>query len=214
VKAGPLLLPAFLSTGATELAGFRFPRNPRFPWHFQELATPYAPAEPPKLSYLPRALPYSVTPAIFGNSTTHQLSGRHSLNVMTTNASPALFSADGSGTGNAAAIHAATGQPVTPDDPSTNGEYLELFGTGFGPSHESGGFEVTSVTPLLRVADVPASVTFSGVPQDGVGLYQVNFIVPDLPPGTFEITLSMGSYNQQPGDPADSVVERRILRNN
>ena len=120
--------------------------------------------------------------------------GQHSLNVMATNASPALFSADSSGTGIAAAVHAATGQPVTPDDPATGGEYIELFGTGFGATHESGGFEITSLVPVLRVADVQASVTFCGVPQGGVGLYQVNFIVPDLPPGTHEMDLSMGSH--------------------
>ena len=113
---------------------------------------------------------------------------------MTTDASPALFSADSSGTGNAAAIHADSGQPVTPNDPATAGEYIELFGTGFGATLESGGFEVTSLTPLLRVGEVSATVTFSGVPRGGVGLYQMNFIVPDLPPGTFEIALSMGSY--------------------
>ncbi|HEY3839465.1 MAG TPA: IPT/TIG domain-containing protein [Bryobacteraceae bacterium] len=122
--------------------------------------------------------------------------GQHSLNVMTTDASPALFSADSSGTGLAAAIHAATGQPVTPDDPAVPGEYIELYGTGFGSTYESGGYQVTTLSPILNVGGVTATVTFCGIPVGGVELYQVNFIVPDgLAQGSaVPLSLSLGSH--------------------
>jgi uncharacterized protein (TIGR03437 family) len=121
--------------------------------------------------------------------------GQHTLNVMTTNASPAIFSADSSGTGLAAAIHAATGQPVTTGNPATAGEYVEIYGTGFGSTYESGGLTLTSLTPSFTIGDNVATVTFCGMPQGSVGLYQINFIVPSgLPSGTNPLAIAMGNY--------------------
>jgi uncharacterized protein (TIGR03437 family) len=122
--------------------------------------------------------------------------GQHSLNVMTTNASPAIFSADSSGTGIAAAIHAATGQPVTTSNPATAGEYIEIYGTGFGSTYQSGGIAVTTLTPALSIGTTTASVTFCGMPQGSVGLYQINFVVPGGLPSATSVPLSiaMGNY--------------------
>jgi len=96
----------------------------------------------------------------------------------------------------AAAIHAATGEPVTLSDPARAGEYIEIYGTGFGGTVPSGGFDVTTLSPRLTVGGMSATVTFSGIPQGGVGLYQVNFIVPGgLPPGSQQsLVVGMGNY--------------------
>jgi uncharacterized protein (TIGR03437 family) len=128
--------------------------------------------------------------------------GQHTLNVMTTDASPALFSADSSGTGPAAAVHALTGQPVAAANPASPGEYIEIYGTGFGATTPSNGYAVTNLTPQLSVGGVPTTVSFCGIPQGGVGLYQINFIVPTgLPSGaSAPISLLLGSY------PANTVT--------
>jgi uncharacterized protein (TIGR03437 family) len=59
----------------------------------------------------------------------------------------------------------------------------------------SGGFAVTSLTPKLTVGGATATVTFSGIPVDAVGLYQINFIVPaGLASGNGSMVLSLGNY--------------------
>ena len=121
--------------------------------------------------------------------------GQHSLNVMTTIASPAIFSADSSGTGLAAAVHASTGQYVTSGNPAAPGEYIEIYGTGFGSTYPSGGLEVTTLPPTLYMGNTTATVTFSGMPPGGIGLYQINFIVPDgLPSGNVALAIAVGNY--------------------
>ena len=121
--------------------------------------------------------------------------GQYSINVMTTDASPAIFSADSSGTGTAAAIHASTGQPVTASNPAMAGEYIELYGTGFGSTHESGGYAVTTLSPTLQIGGAAATVTFCGVPAGGVGLYQINFVVPDgLTAGPLPLSIVLGKH--------------------
>jgi uncharacterized protein (TIGR03437 family) len=95
-----------------------------------------------------------------------------------------------------AAIHAATSQPVSVADPAIAGEYIELYGTGFGSTYPAGDYQVTSLTPRLSIGGVPATVSFSGIPTGGVGLYQINFIVPGgVASGEAPIQLSMGTYS-------------------
>jgi uncharacterized protein (TIGR03437 family) len=174
--------------------------NSSFPWptHLADV-TVTANGQALQLLYVGGAQVNAYFPSNLSGLVSLQLTnstGQHALGVMTANASPALFSADSSGTGIAAAIHASTGQPVTTSDPAVAGEYIELYGTGFGSTTESGGYLVTSLTPTLTVGAAAATVTFCGIPQGGIGLYQLNFIVPGGLPGGTSVPLAMtlGNY--------------------
>jgi uncharacterized protein (TIGR03437 family) len=171
-----------------------------FPWptHLADV-TLTANGQPLQLLYVGDRQINAYLPSNMSGLVTLQLTnslGQHTLNVMTTNASPAIFSADSSGTGPAAAIHASTGQPVTTSNPATAGEYVEIYGTGFGSTYQSGGLNLTSLSPTVYIGNKTAVVTFCGMPQGSVGLYQINFIVPGgLSPGIANLAISMGNYN-------------------
>jgi uncharacterized protein (TIGR03437 family) len=173
--------------------------NSSFPWptHLGDV-TLTANGQPMELLYVGSSQINAYFPTGLSGLVKLQLTnslGQHSINVMTTDASPAIFSADSSGTGLAAAIHAATGQPVTSADPATAGEYIEVFGTGFGSTYDSGGFAVTTLSPTLEIGGMMGTVTFCGIPEGGVGLYQINFVVPDgLPTGSAPLYIMLGKY--------------------
>jgi len=109
--------------------------------------------------------------------------------------SPGLFSADGTGTGQAAALIAGSGgilaapsgyvpgaRPVRP------GEYLMLFANGLGPVLDTPApgsaapafpLSVSLTQPVVRLNGEPIPVVFSGLAPGFVGLYQVNVKIPN-----------------------------------
>lgn len=128
---------------------------------------------------------------------------------------PALFAANASGRGQAAALNA----DFTPNgDPATNaqakraakGSYVILFGTGTGAQlrNDSGqpltpnDGEAASSSPLISTNALPsvmiggrgANVTFSGLTPGLVGLWQINVQIPnDAPSGrSVETTVTWG----------------------
>src|SRR5579871_4647221 len=87
----------------------------------------------------------------------------------------------------AAALHGATGLPITTASPAHAGEVISLFVTGLGavlPSVASGAAAPASplsTTTLLVTATVgskAAAVQFAGLAPSFVGLYQVNLQIP------------------------------------
>lgn len=69
---------------------------------------------------------------------------------------------------------------------------ITLWGTGFGPTDPAiePGEEVTNSSPLLnpvtiRIGQATAQVLYAGM--SGVGLYQFNIVVPDLPNGDYPV---------------------------
>jgi uncharacterized protein (TIGR03437 family) len=107
---------------------------------------------------------------------------------------PALFSADGTGAGQAAAIIAGTASVAAPEGafpdsrPGRPGEFLTLYGTGLGPVSNtppngrpglSFPLSVTLAQPVVRLQGDSVPVSFSGLAPGYVGLYQINVQIPD-----------------------------------
>ncbi len=76
--------------------------------------------------------------------------------------------------------------------PAKPGDTITLWGTGFGPTNPglNAGEVVTNASPLmnpvtLRIGQATAQVNYAGV--TGVGVYQFNVVVPDLPNGDYPV---------------------------
>lgn len=77
--------------------------------------------------------------------------------------------------------------PGLPTEPAWVGYPLTIFATGLGPvapgisdAAASGDqIRTTIATPIVLVNGSPASVTFSGLSPQFVGVYQINIIVPE-----------------------------------
>jgi len=143
-------------------------------------------------AYLPPTLSGLIQITVLNTS-----GGQHTTQVLIAPAVPAIFSQDSSGTGLAAALHAATNQPVTSANPAVAGEFISLFLTGLGATYASGGLDYTVATPLLFLSPLstPAAVSFSGLAPGFLGLNQVNFQVPaGLPSGNVQMYVVSGNY--------------------
>jgi uncharacterized protein (TIGR03437 family) len=126
---------------------------------------------------------------------------------------PALFTANGSGTGPAAALNQDQSYN-SPSNPARKGSTVVLYMTGEGqtaPQGVTGKVTTVSATPpltpqpLLPVAvlidGTPATVVFYGeAPGLVSGLMQLNFQIPlDLPSGNLPISVSIGGNISQSG---------------
>jgi uncharacterized protein (TIGR03437 family) len=103
--------------------------------------------------------------------------------------SPAAFSADSSGCGQAAALNTATDGTVSINSPANSaapGDYISLFGTGMGiPSVlPADGAAATAADPFteafgVSIDNVPANnLQYSGLAPTLVGVDQINFQIP------------------------------------
>jgi uncharacterized protein (TIGR03437 family) len=139
------------------------------------------------------------------------------VNVTLTPYSPALFTTDQSGTGQAAILIAGTASIAAPSGtfpgsrPAHMGEYISIFGTGLGnvsgyvysgdPS-PTNPLATTTATPTVSIGGAAAPVLFSGLAPGYVGLYQVNAQVPCTAPTgpAIPITLAIGGFASPIGD--------------
>jgi uncharacterized protein (TIGR03437 family) len=115
---------------------------------------------------------------------------------------PGIFTYD---SGDAIATHADYSL-VGPDSPAVPGEYLALYTTGLGPLLVTppDGYGAPSSPPFATTID-PAQVlldneqclvVFSGLAPGFVGLYQVNFQVPDdAPSGILDLQIQTSYAN-------------------
>lgn len=111
-----------------------------------------------------------------------------------------------------AAIHASTGAFVTngkipgyPSAPAKPGETLIFYGVGFGPvtptSVPVAGQIVNQANNLMNTVTFQfgsstAQVTYAGLVQGYVGLYQINVVVPsDAPTGDVPVQVGLGVLN-------------------
>jgi uncharacterized protein (TIGR03437 family) len=105
--------------------------------------------------------------------------------------SPGIFSVNGQGTGQGAILDASY-RLVDSSNPAKAGStVIQIYCTGLGGvSHQPATgspapyspLAVTTITPLVRIGWVPATVLFSGLTPGTVGLYQVNVQVPATAP--------------------------------
>ncbi len=131
---------------------------------------------------------------------------------------------NGTSTSNAAAVYlAATGTPgisvysnnravVVNQDGSTNsptataavGDQVVAYFTGGGPVNASGklvsgspdpsGLSPITGTSMVTVGGVAAAVKYIGLTPGSVGLYQVNFVVPQLAKGTYSVIVNIAGF--------------------
>lgn len=103
--------------------------------------------------------------------------------------SPGLFSADGSGCGQAAALNITPGGAVSLNSASNSaapGDYIALFGTGFGlaaPQPPDGvaasGISPLQSAPQLFLDKAPvSSLLYAGLAPSLAGVDQINFQIP------------------------------------
>jgi uncharacterized protein (TIGR03437 family) len=115
------------------------------------------------------------------------------ITVTLTPYAPALFTTNGQGSGQAAAIISNTSSLAAPSGaypgsrPAKQGEFVLLYCTGLGAvTNQPAAGDVspsnppatTLATPTLTLGGAPVPVSFSGLAPGYVGLYQVNFQIP------------------------------------
>jgi uncharacterized protein (TIGR03437 family) len=109
--------------------------------------------------------------------------------------SPGIFTMDGTGAGQGAAVIVGTGGAVAApagafsqpqSRPVRHGESLAIFVNGLGPvinrpatgeAARADSRSETTTMPEVTIGGVLQTVTFSGLAPDAVGLYQVNVVV-------------------------------------
>jgi uncharacterized protein (TIGR03437 family) len=125
--------------------------------------------------------------------TIKQGTATNTLTVQLKPYSPALFTMNQGGTGQAATLIAGTASIAAPNGAFSNsrpvkvGEYISIYATGLGDvsnrpavgaSSPSSPLSYTVATPEVTIGGVSAPVTFSGLAPGFVGLYQINVKVP------------------------------------
>ncbi len=95
--------------------------------------------------------------------------------------------------------------------PAKPGDTIVLWGTGFGPTNPglTLGEVVTNAAPLMnpvkiRIGQATAQLNYAGV--TGVGVYQFNVVVPDLPNGDYPVRAEVAGVR------TSSVPRLRISR--
>jgi uncharacterized protein (TIGR03437 family) len=125
-------------------------------------------------------------------------------------ANPAIFTADLSGKGLAAAVNAqSTGYTYnSAAHPANAFDYVELFLTGTGQTSPAGvdgqpyaGFANCVQTPGVTIGGQSATVQYcGGVPGTVPGLTQINVQVPaGLAAGLVPLSVQFGNVSSQPG---------------
>ena len=126
------------------------------------------------------------------------------ITVAGAQASPGIFTASETGTGQGAIVPAGTHRIATPDNPAHRGQYASIYGTALGLVTNqplTGGWSQfaplaqTMSLPVVTVGGVNAHVSWSGLAPTFTGLYQVNFIVPENAPtgSAVPVTVSIDS---------------------
>jgi len=132
-----------------------------------------------------------------------------SLTVMLRPFSPGIFTTNEGGSGQAAALINGTASVVAPvgmfpgSRPIKKGEFIQLYATGLGdvtnrPSlgspSPSNPLAFTLQTPIVTLANaqiIPSDIPFSGLAPGFVGLYQINFKIPDTAPSGPAVPVSI-----------------------
>ncbi|MCX6631897.1 MAG: SMP-30/gluconolactonase/LRE family protein, partial [Candidatus Solibacter sp.] len=123
---------------------------------------------------------------------------------------PAIFTLNGSGTGQAAAINNKDGSINGAARPAKVGEYVQLYITGAGQTNPAGTDGLINAGPgpvpvatvKVTIGGQPATVNFAGgAPGAVAGVIQVNALIPaGITPGAaVPVVVQVGTSNSQPG---------------
>ncbi|MCX6631463.1 MAG: hypothetical protein NTW28_27945, partial [Candidatus Solibacter sp.] len=122
-------------------------------------------------------------------------------------AAPGVFTADGSGRGQAAAVN-QDGTRNGPATPAPAGSVLTLYATGEGQTLPAGVDGKVGAAPLpqpvapvtMTVGGVAAEVRYAGgAPGQIAGVMQVNVVVPGGLAGAVPVVLTVSGVASQPG---------------
>lgn len=122
------------------------------------------------------------------------------ITVAGAGATPGIFTATESGTGQGTIVPAGTHHIATPDNPARRGQYATIYGTGLGLVTNqpiTGGqapaapLAQTMSLPVVTVGAVNAPVSWSGLTPGFTGLYQINFLVPENAPAGSAIPVTV-----------------------
>lgn len=131
------------------------------------------------------------------------------VNVPLAQSSPALFTLDFSGSGQAAAVNQdATGTINGPNHPASSGNFISLYGTGGGALQTAAadgliaaGPDYLNVPVTATIGGINAPVTYAGAaPGSPYGVIQVNVQVPPgLNAGAQPVVVTVGDAPTQNG---------------
>jgi uncharacterized protein (TIGR03437 family) len=104
------------------------------------------------------------------------------------------------------ALDAFTGQYILPNWPAKPGQWISVYGTGFGPVEPAANIgepakDIARVTLPVRIrlgsrVLTAAEIAYVGLAPGFSGLYQVNLQVPsDMPNGNHELVLTLGEIS-------------------
>jgi uncharacterized protein (TIGR03437 family) len=159
-------------------------------------------------------VPYEVAPLVSASVILRflgQSSNGVPVNIATT--APGIATANGSGTGPAAALN-SNNSVNSPNNPANRGDTVVLYLTGEGqtsPAGVTGKVTTVSSTPPLTpvplaliaitIAGQPANYTFAGeAPGLVSGVLQLNVVIPTtIAAGDVPISVSIGGNNTQTG---------------
>ena len=125
--------------------------------------------------------------------------------------SPAIFTLNGSGTGQAAAINTTDNSVNGPSHPANAGSYVSIYLTGAGqtsPASQDGvvsGLNGTLPAPLasvgVSIGGKATTTNYAGAaPFTIAGVMQINVLVPaGLAAGNVALTVQVGGVSTQPG---------------
>jgi uncharacterized protein (TIGR03437 family) len=156
-------------------------------------------------------VPYSVQAGADGRADMQVSYQGHTTNpmpVLIVASSPALFTLNASGQGQAAAVN-QDGTINRPSNPAPAGSYISLYATGEGATSPAGVDGKLATAPLpspilpvnVTVADQPATVQYAGAaPGEVAGVMQVNIQIPaGTPSGNVPVALTIGTAASQSG---------------
>jgi len=153
--------------------------------------------------------PYSIgsLPTVSVSLAYNGVTSYSTLNFPVKPANPAIFTLNGSGTGDAAIERYPAYDIISAANPASVGDVLILFAEGYGAATAATALpDGTIVTSKLPVPAAAVTVLIDGQPLSSGnilylggapdlinGVLQVNFTVPQLAPGSHQIQLQVGS---------------------
>jgi uncharacterized protein (TIGR03437 family) len=120
-------------------------------------------------------------------------------------AAPGIFTVNGSGAGDGVIVHADYSL-VNAAAPASPGETVVIYATGLGPTSPqfadgaaANQMNNTAMPVTVTIGGKAATVTYAGLAEGWVGLYQVNAMVPSGLTGSQAIVVTVGGTYSSPG---------------
>jgi uncharacterized protein (TIGR03437 family) len=126
-------------------------------------------------------------------------------------AAPGIFTVNGSGSGSGVIVD-LQGSLIGTTNPASAGQYVSIYATGLGattPQFADGtavnAMNNTVMPVTVAIGGKPATVTYAGLTEGWVGLYQINAIVPSGLTGSQPVVVTVGGTYSSPAGVSMSV---------